>query len=219
MNEANPLLSQSLAVNQLIRFRELLGKLESEIANWEAEKASTAKKLANIAEELSPPVGFLDSLDKDPKMLNLIRKIDQYNSKIDQVIKISGDPNLASVVEMKKKVAAFQEEREQFKRERIADYQKGQQPIVEKKLKDDLERGTSNLVLLANQKKKLEEQIDEYQKQINQSGSGETVYNFNAVDVRERANKVTEMLDTANGLRLEVNAPPRVSDFQRPPCR
>ena len=89
---ANPRTEPTLAVNQLIRFKEMLGKLESEIANWEAEKASVEKKLANVAEELSPPAGFLDSLDKDPKMMGLPReRSNNTTRRIDYLVKASGD--------------------------------------------------------------------------------------------------------------------------------
>jgi Mrp family chromosome partitioning ATPase len=117
---------------------------------------------------------------------------------------------------MKKKVAELQEEVEQFKRDKMAELMKSQQPLMEKKLKDDLERSTTNLALLASQKKKLEAEIDEYQKQISKNGgAGGANWDFPLLEVDERTKMITSMIDKANLLRLEVNAPPRVADLQR----
>ncbi len=216
VNDPNSYLGANIAVSQLLRFKEILGKVESDIASWEAEKASLGKKLGNVADEVPPPTSLLESLDKDPKMAGLTRRIDQLTAKIDYLIKVSGDANLASVVDLKQKISEAQEDRERFKREHLAEYQKNQMPIVEKKLKGDLEKCASTLIQLAVQKKKLDTEIEEYQKTVNQNGSAsDSAINFPMVDVRERAKIITEMLDKANLLRLEVNAPPRVRDFQR----
>ena len=209
-------MSQTLAINQLLHFKEQHSKLESEIANWEAEKAVMAKKLANVPGELTPPLGFHDALDKDPKLMNLTRRIDVYTQKIDFIVKSNGGEKIPSVLDMEKKVAELQEEREQFKRDKLAEFMKTQHPLVEKKLKDDVERGATNLALLAAQKKKLEAEIEEYQKQINKNfGTGSAAFDPSIIEVDERTKMLTQMLDKANLLRTEVTAPSRVTDFQR----
>lgn len=216
-SDAIPGLSAHLAANQLIRLKESLGKIEADMASWEAEKAAIEKKLTNVADEVSPPSpAYLEALNNDPKLMSLGRKIESYTTRADYLIKLSNDPMLASVVEMRQKIADAEKEREDFKKERLADLQKAQIPIIEKKLKSDLERCKSALSQTSAQKEKLNESIEEYQKNVTQNGmTAETLPDFLKVDVRERAKIITEMLDKANLLRLEINAPPRVRDFQR----
>jgi capsular exopolysaccharide synthesis family protein len=149
-------------------------------------------------------------------MQSLKKKIEQLTAKVDYLIKLSGDADLASIVELRQKIAEAKDERENFKKERVAEHHKSQHPGVEKKLKNDLEKAQTNLTQLALQKQKAEEAIEEYQKSLGVSGlSGDALPPFPLIDVRERTKMITEMLDKANLLRLEVNAPPRVSDFQR----
>lgn len=216
-NEVVPGLFASLAVGQLIRLKENLGKIESDLTTWENEKTNIEKKLGNVADEVPPPQsGYVESLDNDPRMQSLARKIDSMITKIEYLIKLSNDPNLSSVIELRQKVADAEGEREKFKSERIAEHQKSQLPLVEKKLKNDLERFKSNIAQLTTQKEKMEEGIEEYQKSIGQNGpTGDAPPQFPQIDLRERTKIITEMLDKANLLRLEVNAPPRVQDFQR----
>jgi len=217
MSELIPGLNAQIAANQLVRLKENLAKLEAEGVAWENEKANLEKKIANPVDEVPPPPsGYSESLDHDPRLMTLARKSESMTSRIDYLVKLSGDPNLASVVDLRNKVAEAQKERETFKKERLAEYQKSQLPIVEKKLKNDLERCTTTLAQTATQKEKLAASIEEYQKTLGQIGpAGEALQNWPKVDVRERSKIITEMLDKANLLRLEVNAPPRVRDFQR----
>lgn len=222
-NEAIPGLSAQIAANQIVRLKDGLAKIEGDISNWQNEKATLEKKLTNLADEVPPPAaGYIEQLDHDPKMLELSRRIGTWNARIDYLVKISGDEKLQSVVELRQKVAEANELHSQFKKERIADYQKAQLPLVEKKLKADLEKARNTIVQLGVQKGHLEKSVEEYQKTLNQTGPMSDVPpDFQKVDVRERAKIITEMLDKANLLRLEVNAPPRVRDFQRasPPLK
>jgi Mrp family chromosome partitioning ATPase len=150
------------------------------------------------------------------KMQTLVKRIETLNTRIEYLIKISGDPNLASVVELRQRVADAQQERDKFKQGRLEEYQKSQLPVVEKKLKNDLERCQTALVQLTEQKKKMEEAAAEYQGMLGQGAHSEDKPPpFPKIDLRERAKMITEMLDKANLLRLEVNAPARVRDFQR----
>lgn len=210
-------LSATIAVSNVMRTKENLGKIETDIENWENEKASLEKKLGNVADEVPPPApGYVESLDNDGRMQTLSRKIDFMNSRIEYLIKASGDSNLSSVIEMRQKVADAQEEREKFKHDRIAEHQKVQLPVFEKKLKDDLERCKSALTRLNSQKSKMELDLEEYETTLSQNGQpGDVPEDFQRVDLRERKKIITEMLDKANLLRLEVNAPPRIRDFQR----
>ena len=215
--DAVPGLSAHLAANQLIRLRETLGKIESDTNSWENQKKTLEKKLANPADEVPAlPAGYVDSLDNDARMQVIKKKIDSMNTKLEYLVKLSNDPNLASVVEIRQKIADAQHEREQFRKERVDELQKSQVPIVEKRLKAELEQCTHFLSQLAVQKTRAEEAIAEYQKTLANSGvGGEAEADFPKIDVRERTKIITEMLDKANLLRLEVNAPKRVNDFQR----
>lgn len=216
-SDAIPGLSAHLAANQLIRLKEGLGKIEADIASWEAEKAALEKKLSNVADEVPPPSPtYLEGLSNDPKIQGLARKIESLTNRVDYLIKLSNDPMLGSVVELRQKIADAEKERDEFKKERVAEMQKSQIPIIEKKLKSDLERCKSALGQFATQKEKMVEAIEEYQKSLGQNGMpGEILPDWLRVDVRERSKIITEMLDKANLLRLEINAPPRVRDFQR----
>ena len=215
--EAFPGLSGQIAANQLVRLEENLAKLEGDIQSWESAQADLEKKLKNVPDEVpAAPPGYAQSLDNDPNMQTLAKKIEQKSSKLDYLVKLSGNPNLPAVVEFKQQIVEHEEEREKFRNERVAEYQKAQLPLVEKKLKSDLERSKTAIVQLTSQKEKLIASVEKYQKTLMHNGLlGDLPIDFKKVDVRERAKIITEMLDKANLLRLEVNAPPRVQDFQR----
>jgi polysaccharide biosynthesis transport protein len=216
-SEVVPGLTVQIAANQLIRLKEALGKNDADTRTWENEKTSIEKRLANIPDEVSPPPpGFLEALDQDPKIFELSRKIGNWQKSIDYLVKISGDEKLASVVELKQKIADANRLHDEFRKERLEDYQKAQLPIIEKKLKGDLEKAKAAIVQLGIQKQRLEDGVAEMQKTLSQLGPvGDTPTDWQKVDVRERSKIITEMLDKANLLRLEVSAPPRVRDFQR----
>ncbi len=216
-NEAVPGLSAQIAANQLVRLKEALGKAEADIKVWENEKEAIEKRLANVEEEVEPPgPGYLEALDHDPKMFDMAKKVTLWQSRIDYLIKASGDEKLPSVLELKQKIAEANQRKAEFKKERVEEYQKAQLPLVEKKLKADLEKAKAAIVQLGVQKQRFEDGIVEMQKSLGQFGSmADLPPDFQKVDVRERAKIITEMLDKANLLRLEVSAPPRVRDFQR----
>jgi polysaccharide biosynthesis transport protein len=221
-SEAMSGLTTTVAVNQLIRMKEMLAKIENDSSGWEAEKAILEKKLANVADEVPPPPSAIfEKLDSEFEVQELKRKIEKLKSRIEYLIKLSNDPNLSSVVELRQRVTEAQQDLDRMRSERIAAYQKSEQPVVEKKLKNELERAKAMLGQLAIQKKNMQEGMEEYQKSINQSGPGDSPLPFPVIDVRERTNIITQMMDKANLLRLEVNAPPRVSEFQRatPPLK
>jgi capsular exopolysaccharide synthesis family protein len=215
--EAVPGLTAQIAANQLVRYKEALGKNEADMRTWENEKATIEKKLSNLADEVTPPPpGYVEALDHDPKMLELSRNIGTWQKKADYLVKISGDEKLASVVEFRQKIADANRMNGEFKKERVAEYQKSQVPIIEQKLKSELERAKSMILQLGIQKQRFDDAVAEMQKTLGQLGpTGDVPQDFQRVDVRERVKIITEMLDKANLLRLEVNAPPRVRDFQR----
>jgi capsular exopolysaccharide synthesis family protein len=212
-----PGLGTQIAFGQLVRVKETLVKIEADISTWEAEKASVQKKLANPAAEAPPPpAGYAETLANDVKMQTTAKRIESLKTRIEYLIKVSGDPELASVKELRQRITEAEQERERFKRERLEEYQKSQLPIFEKKLKSDLERCATAITQLSEQKKKMEQSAVEYQKMLNdQAQPDDKPPQFPKIDLRERAKIITEMIDKANLLRLEVNAPPRVRDFQR----
>lgn len=215
--EAIPGLTANLAANQLIRLKEGLAQIENNISHWTSEKAGLEKRLANLAGEIPPPSAeFHEKIDHDPDMQAHKKRIEFLTTRVEFLAKASNDPNLASIVDMRKQIEELKGKREAFKKERLEVYNKAQQATAESKLKADLERAMAGLVQLAVHKKKTEEGIEEYQKSVGMNGpTGDTFQTFPVIDVRERFKIITEMMDKANLLRLEVNAPPRVSDFQR----
>src|SRR5262249_17073455 len=109
MGQPVPSLSFQIAFGQLMRVKESLGKIEADLKTWQSEKASVEKKLTNVAAEVPPPpAGYADAFEHDMKMQTLVKRIESLNSRIDYLTKISGDPKLASVVELRQRVAEAQ---------------------------------------------------------------------------------------------------------------
>jgi succinoglycan biosynthesis transport protein ExoP len=217
-SEPIPGLGAQLAAGQVIRLKELQGKIEVELKTWEAEKSSLEKKLTNVADEVPPPpAGYLEAIETDARMQTLSRKIELKTSRIDYLIQASGDPNLESARELKRQVAEAKAEQEKLRKERSDAHHKAQLPVEEKKLKADLERSKLALAQLAEQKAAAGRSVTEYQAALAGTQVEDKPTDFPRIDLRERAKIITEMIDKANLLRLEVSAPPRVRDFQRAP--
>jgi polysaccharide biosynthesis transport protein len=214
--DAGNLLSASMAMDQLMRLEENQAKLESDLKSWENEQESLEKRLKNLDDEVPPlPPGFLQSVDNDPKMQTLAKKIETQTKQADYFTQLSGDAKAPSVVELRRSISEAKKQREQFRQERMDEYQRSQLPMIEKKLKLDLEHAKSVVLHLTNQKEKLDESLEKYAKTVSQNGPGEVLPNFMKADLKKRSQLIVDMYDKANLLRLEVNAPPRVQDVQR----
>ncbi len=130
-------LNASLAASQLVHQKETIAKIENDISNWQLEKKSLEKKLTSVADEVpAPPPNYFDTMENDTRMVLLKKKIEGLTARVDYLIKLSNDPKLASVVDMRQKITEANEERERFRKERIAEFQKGQTPHGREKVEE-----------------------------------------------------------------------------------
>jgi capsular exopolysaccharide synthesis family protein len=192
--------------------------METDLQSWKNELEMMELQLKNVAdEEPALPPGFMQSIANDPKMLSLAKKIESESSRIDYFTKLAnGDANNPSVLRLKKRVDELKEERENFRRERVEEYHKAELPHLEKSLKDKIEQTKATIAHLVASLKTQNEAIEKYTKTLGDNGlKGVKLPNFQAIDFRERSKMIVEMINKANLLRTEINAPPRVQDFQR----
>ena len=212
-----PGLGAQIAAHQVVRLQDIVTKTETDIRMWEDEKKSLEKRLKNPADEIIPlPPSYLEQLDHDAKIVTLLKKIEQAQKRVDYLVFLAGTQKVKSVDDLKKKIEEMQAEREKFKKDRIEEYHNAQLPQAEKKIKADLEKARTTLAELTRQKENQTKMLEEYRKSLEQNGPlGDTPPDFVRVDAQESAKIITSMMDKANLLKLEVNAPPRVRDFQR----
>jgi len=210
-------MSVQRAMDQQIKLEETRGKMETDLQSWKNELEKLEFQLKHIGdEEPALPQGFMQSITSDPKMQVLAKKIETESSRIDYFTKLAGDPENPSVVQLRKKVEELKEERERFRRERVEEHRKSELPHLERSLKDKIEQTKATITHLVASLKTQNDAIDKYTKTLQANGlTGMKAPNFPAVDFRERSQMIVQMINKANMLRTEVNAPPRVQDFQR----
>src|SRR5262245_16899707 len=215
-SEVTQAISAQLASGQVVRLKEMLFNAEADIKTYSARRDGLLARLNNLAAELPPMATLMETVDADPKVQAYSKQLEQHQNSLDYFItKLGADPNHPAVVDLRQKIGEAQEHREQHRKAKYSDLEKTQTQVVLKRLHLELEDVKAAISNLGARKEQTEKLIDEYQAVVaNPAGPEERPVDFLRVDIKEREGIIKGMIDKANLLHLEVNAPARVRPFQ-----
>ena len=216
--ESLPGVGPALAASQLTRLREKLDAIDVRRRQIEAEKVRLAKRKENMEAELpGAPPGYYASLDNDPAVAGISRQLAQWQKQLTFQMELNADPKNKGILELKQKIADQTAEREKLKKARMDEYRESMREETKRRLEGEGEKMDAELVAAKIVHEKTASEIEEYEAKlaaILPPGEGGT-RDFMKVDSTSRASIISQMMEKANLLRLELAAPSRVQAFQK----
>jgi polysaccharide biosynthesis transport protein len=209
-------MSSQMMAAEVVRLNQSLAAMESDLKAWQAKKEVTSKKLLDPAKTISMPVGIMDVIEKEPKIQQQTRNIEQLQTKMEYLIKTLGNtPDSEAVQVRQRALESAKESREKLKEEKLEEWKRSQETVVKSKLENDMEEITATIEILELRREEVKKLGEKYQKMlISPLGPDQKPVDFARVDIQERESIIKGMIDKSNLLRLEVNAPARVRPFQ-----
>jgi succinoglycan biosynthesis transport protein ExoP len=209
--EEAPTLNPQLATSEMLRYKQTVSQLEGDL------KALQLRKEALVAKQANPlPDPKVDSLleqqaDNDPKIAGMNKDIESLKTRLDYELNtLKADPKHPVVAGKQERLTEITRERDTLRNARIAEL-KGLQGVAGRGGPDELDQINTGISTLTARKEQAEKQVEEFQKIIDSPmGTNERPPDFYFVDMKEREGIIKGMIDKANQLRVEVNAPPRV---------
>ena len=215
--EIQQALNAQFAAGQVARLREAVFGLEAEIKAWMARRDAAQQRIDNLSGDLPSDATLVEAAENDPRVRELTGQLDKLQSRIDYFIQeLGADPEHAAVKNLRQKAAETKEQRDALRKAKMTELSKGTAQFNLTRLQQDLQDAKVALAGLATRKEQTEKLIEEYQAIVDNPITAEDKpLNFPLVDIKERERMTQGMIDKANLLRQEIEAPARVREAQR----
>jgi polysaccharide biosynthesis transport protein len=215
--EIQQALNAQFAAGQVARLKEAVFGLEAEMKALVARRDAAQQRIDNLSGELPADAALLEAAENDPRVRELTGQLDKLQTRIDYFIQeLGADPEHAAVKNLRQKAAETKEQRDALRKTKMTELSKGTTQTALGRLQQDVQDAKVALVSLATRKEQTEKLIEEYQAMVdNPIAAEDKPLNFPLVDIKERERITQGMIDKANLLRQEINAPARVREAQR----
>jgi len=215
--ESLPGVGPSVVSGQVIRLREKLDQAEVRQKQIEEEKKRMAQRRADPDADPAPlPAGFVAQLEADAEIVAINKQVALWTRQVNHLLELNNDPNNPGVKEIQRKIARAGQDRDAVRRERIAEFQKGQGNETLRRLQAEEEKLDAELSSLKLVQQKTQAELKEYEAKLAKIlPETDAPKDFSKVDTKNRAEIISEMMQRANLLQLELKAPSRVQSVQK----
>jgi Mrp family chromosome partitioning ATPase/capsular polysaccharide biosynthesis protein len=215
--EIQQALNAQFAAGQVARLKEVVFGLEAEIKALMARRDASQQRIDHLSSELPTDAALVEAAENDPRVRELTGQLDKLQSRIDYFIQeLGADPEHAAVKNLRQKAAETKEQRDALRKTKMTELSKGTTQSNLARIQQDLQDAKVALAGLTTRKEQTEKLIEEYQAIVDNPITAEDrPLNFPLVDIKERERITQGMIDKANLLRQEINAPARVREAQR----
>jgi polysaccharide biosynthesis transport protein len=215
--EIQQALNAQFAAGQVARLKEGVFGLEAEIKALTARRDAAQQRIENLSGELPADAALLEAAENDPRVRELTGQLDKLQTRIDYFIQeLGADPEHAAVKNLRQKAAETKEQRDALRKAKMTELSKGTTQTAVGRFQQELHDSKVALASLTTRKEQTEKLIEEYQAIVDNPITAEDKpLNFPLVDIKERERITQGMIDKANLLRQEINAPARVREAQR----
>jgi Mrp family chromosome partitioning ATPase/capsular polysaccharide biosynthesis protein len=205
-------INPQLATSELLRHKQTLSLLEAELKALTIRKEKLIEKQANPTPDPKVETLLIQQADTDPKIATLNKEIETLKTRLDYDLNtLMADPKHPLVIDKKQRMEEATKERDQLRAARIEEIKNLQGDSNSRRNADELEQINNGITTILARKEQAEKLVAEFQKIVDSPvGTNERPPDFYFVDMKEREGIIKGMIDKANQLRVEINAPPRV---------
>ena len=210
--------SNQIALAQVVRLRDTLFQLESEIASLTRRAEALRGKLeapppANPAEDIA----LAQAIESDPAYRELGERIEKLQSRLEYYRSITSDPNSPRVAAVRDALAEATAKRDAMRQQTLAKAQELRLHAHRTAVRQELEAAEAELRDRQERKKLAEEAVAKYEGSITaveQEQAKLESPDFLKADIQHREELLHRIINEAHLQELEVNAPPRVQPLQ-----
>ncbi|HEX3152700.1 MAG TPA: hypothetical protein VHR66_31800 [Gemmataceae bacterium] len=215
--ESLPGVGPSLAASQVARLREKLDNAEVRQKQLEDEKRRILYRRAHPESEQVPvPPGFVAQLEGDPAIVAINRQVALWQRQIAHLLELDSNRDNPGVKDLERKIADAAKDREQVRKERVAEFQKSQTEETIRRSHADEEKIDVEIAGLKIVQDKTHAEMKEYEAKLAKIlPEVDGPKDFGKVDNKSRSEIISGMMEKANLLRLELAAPTRAQRWQK----
>ncbi len=209
-------ITPQLAAAEFVRLQQALNDTESQINNAKMKITNYEDRLKNLDREVKIDPRFLTEMEKDPEVQKMKKKLAGIDKFIDYDIKKLGAPeNDPHVLAKRKEKKDLEKELEKWRNELSKEIGKTIGESIQAKFKQEGEELQLSLQMLESRKTQQQSLIAKYKAVLDApQGGSETPPDFWYVGLKQRETIIKGMIDKANTLRVEINAPPRIQLYK-----
>ncbi len=216
--ETLPGIGSQVAASQFTKLKDTIAALDTQIANYEAEKDRIIKRAENPQNDLpAPPPGFLTQLEADPAIVTLQKRLTTIEGNLNYANQLNPDnPDHPIKVGYRKRIKELQEDLKRVRQERIDEFQQGQLGAVVKAHQENREKIEADITALKTRRDRTQKELEEYQAKLVKltPGAGNIPRNFDNDDKQTTEGQISSMISRKRLLESELNAPDRVQSVQ-----
>lgn len=204
-----------LAAGQVVRLKEQLANADGLVKAAEAKVTFTQKRLNQPATEWVEPADLAERIDRDSDIQERGRRIAAVQAKIDDLKRVYETPNADRLRELETARDAEAAGREDQRRVKKEEFRKAHLPAVTLQLTREYDAAKEALTRARQSKRDLEKQLAEYQSIIDaETALDGKAFDFQQVELKDRQALIAGLIDRANLVRIDLDAPPRVRPLQ-----